>query len=118
MTLPKISSVPSDAVVPDGDVRGSYGFGRPAHASDPLAIYHFDAGGNRRSRSYKVTWRISGSGPLSAELIESAEAAKRRTRDLFLMHGEKVQVEIWNEDETWQVVSPAGADEWSTSSDD
>ena len=50
MTLPKIGSVRSDAVVLPGDNRGSYGFGRPAHASDPLATYHFEAGGIGMSR--------------------------------------------------------------------
>ena len=67
---------------------------------------------------YRVKWRVADSGPLSPELIESAEAAKRRVRELFLKHGEEVQVEIWNEDETWQVVTTAGADEWSTTSDE
>ena len=51
MTLPKISSMSSFAVAADGDVRGTYGFGRPAHASDPLASYHFGAGGDGTSRS-------------------------------------------------------------------
>ena len=67
---------------------------------------------------YMVKWRISASDPLSPELVESAEAAKRRVRDLQLRHGEKVQVEIWNEDETWQVVTTAGAEEWSTTSEE
>ena len=61
---------------------------------------------------------VADSGPLSPELVESAEAAKRRARELFFTHGEKVQVEIWNEDETWQVVTAAGAEEWSTTSEE
>ena len=67
---------------------------------------------------YKIKWRVSGSGPLSPELLESADAAKRRTRELFFENGEKVEVEIWNEEETWQVVTAAGAEEWSHASDD
>ena len=71
-----------------------------------------------RMPRYKVKWRVGNAGPLSPETVETAEAAKRRARELFLKHGEKVQVEIWNEDETWQVVSAAGAEEWSTASDE
>lgn len=67
---------------------------------------------------YKVKWRAGNAGPLSPELVENAEAAKRRARELILKHGEKVQIEIWNEDETWQVVTAAGAEEWSTASDE
>ena len=67
---------------------------------------------------YKIKWRVGGSGPLLPELVESAASAKRRARELFFEHGETIQIEIWNEDETWQVVTTAGAEEWSTSSDD
>jgi hypothetical protein len=67
---------------------------------------------------YKVKWRIANSGPLTPELVENAEAAKRRARELILEHGENVQVEMWNEEETWQVVAAAGAEEWATTADE
>lgn len=45
MTLPKVISLPPAADArPIGDARGAYGYGRPAHGSDPQARYHFEPG--------------------------------------------------------------------------
>ena len=42
MTLPKIPLPPEEAPTEGtGDVRGTYGYGRPAHGSDPQARYGF-----------------------------------------------------------------------------
>ena len=43
MTLPKITPLSGNAEreLPEGDERGRYGFGRPAHGTDPNARYHF-----------------------------------------------------------------------------
>ena len=42
MTLPKVDYVSSPVLESAGDARGQYGFGRPAHAADPQATYHFE----------------------------------------------------------------------------
>jgi hypothetical protein len=42
MTLPKIPLPPVEpSKETPGDVRGTYGYGRPAHGSDPQARYGF-----------------------------------------------------------------------------
>jgi hypothetical protein len=42
MTLPKIPLPPEEPPTEGiGDVRGAYGYGRPAHGSDPQARYGF-----------------------------------------------------------------------------
>lgn len=60
---------------------------------------------------YKVKWKTATDRPLLPELVDSAEQAKERTRELLRLH-QDAKVEIWNEEETWQVVSPAGVAEW------
>jgi hypothetical protein len=43
MTLPKIPLPPEEPPTEGvGDVRGTYGYGRPAHGSDPQARYGFE----------------------------------------------------------------------------
>ena len=43
MTLPKVSPIVSVLTpTPEGDGRGRYGYGRPAHGSDPRAAYAFE----------------------------------------------------------------------------
>lgn len=43
MTLPKIPLMPTEPVQEGvGDMRGAYGYGRPAHGSDPAARYGFE----------------------------------------------------------------------------
>jgi hypothetical protein len=61
---------------------------------------------------YKVKWRAGGEEPLQPELFETVEVAKARARDLQSKYGERVTIDVWNEDETWQVVSPAGISDW------
>jgi hypothetical protein len=42
MALPKVEPNPQiRATAGEGDVRGPFGFGRPAHGSDPLSEYGF-----------------------------------------------------------------------------
>ena len=44
MTLPKIPLPPAEPSKEGvGDVRGAYGYGRPAHGSDPQARYGFES---------------------------------------------------------------------------
>jgi hypothetical protein len=62
---------------------------------------------------YNVKWRADGTGPLQPEKFDSFNTTKERVRNLFASHGRGTFVEVWNEDETWQIVTPAGAEEWS-----
>jgi hypothetical protein len=62
---------------------------------------------------YKVKWRLGKEGPLSPELVETVDEAKKRVRDLIKEHGDRVTVEVWDEEENWQVVTPAGVADWS-----
>jgi hypothetical protein len=44
MSLPKVFDVPTGQNASEaGDLRGHYGFGRPAHGADPDAKYGFEA---------------------------------------------------------------------------
>jgi len=61
---------------------------------------------------YKVKRRVDGDGPLSPELFESETHAKGRARELLVKHGARITIDIWNEDETWQVIAPPGVSEW------
>ena len=61
---------------------------------------------------YKVKWRADGAGPLQPETFDSFDTAKERVRNLLASHGSRASVEVWNEDETWQIVSPTGAGVW------
>jgi hypothetical protein len=60
---------------------------------------------------FKVKWRREGQGPLAPEVFESEDQAKERVRQLLAEH-QGVVVDVWNEEETWQIVSPAGVEEW------
>ncbi len=60
---------------------------------------------------YKVKWRIADDGPLAPEEFENIDQAKERVRQLLAEHQDAV-VDVWNMDETWQVVSPAGVADW------
>jgi hypothetical protein len=62
---------------------------------------------------YKVKWRVGGEGPLAPEIFDTEEQAKERVRQLLAEHRDHVVVDVWNEQETWQIVSPAGVEEWS-----
>jgi hypothetical protein len=65
--------------------------------------------------NYKIKWRTDGNAPLTLEAVSSSDSAKQRTRDLLAKYGSDVSIEIWNEDETWQIVSPTGVAEWCRS---
>ena len=60
----------------------------------------------------KVKWRVGGGGPLTPEVFETQEDAKARVRQLMAEHPNGLTVDVWNEDETWQIVTPAGVKEW------
>ena len=60
---------------------------------------------------YKVKWRIADRGPLAPEEFDNIDQAKERVRQLLAEHQDAV-VDVWNMDETWQIVSPAGVAEW------
>jgi hypothetical protein len=61
---------------------------------------------------YKVKWKSGGDGPLTPETFDTEGAAKARVRQLVNQHPRDLQVDVWNEDETWQIVTPAGIAEW------
>jgi hypothetical protein len=63
---------------------------------------------------YKIKWRAAGEEPLQPEVFETVEAAKARVRELLAVHGQRVTIDVWNEDETWQIVTPAGLADWLT----
>ena len=43
MAIPKADGLPLDIYLKQvADVRGSYGYGRRSHGSDPQATYHFE----------------------------------------------------------------------------
>ncbi len=69
----------------------------------------------RAPSRYKINWRTQGAAMIVSEAFGSFEAAKRRGRDLLAQH-EGLVASVWNDDETWQVVTPAGFHEWCTSS--
>jgi hypothetical protein len=61
---------------------------------------------------YKLKWRADGTGPLAPETFDAEDHAKARARELLAAQGAAVVIDIWNEDETWQIVTPAGVTEW------
>ena len=63
----------------------------------------------------KVKWRAQGEEPLQPESFEAVEGAKARARELIAKYGEHVTIDIWNDDETWQIVSFAGVADWAKS---
>jgi hypothetical protein len=50
---------------------------------------------------------LDWTGPLQPETFESIDATKQRVRQLIAQHGSRASIEIWNEDERWQVISSA-----------
>ena len=61
---------------------------------------------------YKVKWRAEGEEPLQPELCDTIEQAKSRARQLKSKYGERVTIDVWNEDETWQIVASPGIAAW------
>jgi hypothetical protein len=66
---------------------------------------------------YKLKWRAGGDEPLQPEIFDTLDAAKRRARELLARYGERATIDVWNDDETWQIVSPAGIADWSRQPD-
>jgi hypothetical protein len=62
---------------------------------------------------YKVKWRAEGKEPLAPETFDTVDQAKARARQLLATFDEHVTIDVWNEDETWQIVAPPGVAEWS-----
>jgi hypothetical protein len=61
---------------------------------------------------YKVKWKSGDEGPLAPELFDTEDGAKGRVRQLLNQHHDRLVADVWNEDETWQIVSPAGIADW------
>jgi hypothetical protein len=61
---------------------------------------------------YKLKWRTNGAGPLSPEPFDHQNQAKDRARALMKQHGSAVSIDVWNDDETWQIVTPSGVADW------
>jgi len=61
---------------------------------------------------YKIKWNVGGTGPLTPELCDSEESAKNRVRQSISERRAGLVVDLWNEDETWQIVTSAGVKEW------
>ena len=66
--------------------------------------------------AYKVKCHADEEGPLLPETFETFDEAKQRVRNLLAQHVKQATIEVWNDDETWQIVSAAGIEEWSQSS--
>lgn len=49
---------------------------------------------------------------MTPEIFDTEGAAKERVRQLVNQHPRHLEVDVWNEDETWQIVTPAGIAEW------
>lgn len=62
---------------------------------------------------YKLKWRTDGTEPLQPEIFDTMDAVKARVRALMAQYGERATIDLWNEEETWQIVSPAGIADWS-----
>ena len=60
----------------------------------------------------KVKWRADGEEPLQPESFDSENAAKAKVRELLAKYGSRITIDIWNEDETWRIITPAGVTEW------
>jgi hypothetical protein len=57
---------------------------------------------------YKLKWRADRTGQLTPETFDTEDPAKSRARELLAAQGTAVVIDVWNEDETWQIVTPAG----------
>jgi len=62
---------------------------------------------------YTVKWRAAEASALRPETFPTFDAAKERVRNLLATRGEHAAIEVWDEDETWQIVSAAGVEEWA-----
>jgi hypothetical protein len=63
---------------------------------------------------YKVKWKAGGAGTrCSPRCSIPLKPPRERIRNLLASHGSQASIEVWNEDETWQIISPTGAAVWS-----
>lgn len=60
----------------------------------------------------KLKWKAGGEGPLQPEKFENEAEAKERVKQLLTKYGDRVTCDVWNEQETWQIVAPPGLREW------
>ena len=61
---------------------------------------------------YKLIRRVDDGFPASPEAFDGDEAAKSRARELLVKYRSRVKIDVWNEDQTWRIVTPAGVGEW------
>jgi hypothetical protein len=61
---------------------------------------------------YKIKWRAGGEEPVSPEPFDGDATAKARVRELLNEYGKRATVEVWNEEETWRIIAPAGIADW------
>ena len=61
---------------------------------------------------YKLIWRVDDGFPASPEAFDGDEAAKARAKELLAKYRTRVKIDVWNEDQTWRIVTPAGVVEW------
>ena len=59
---------------------------------------------------YTVKWRANGNEALRPEVFSSKDEAQDRVRELLASR--IAEIDVWNEEETWQIVTPAGVSEW------
>ena len=64
---------------------------------------------------YCVKWRLSDEGSRAPEICDSEDHAKLRARELIQQYSDRLIIDIWNEDETWQIVASPGVAEWCQS---
>ena len=60
----------------------------------------------------KLKWRADEDGPLQPEQFDNENLAKERARQLLNRYGNRITCEVWNEDETWQIVASPGLGDW------
>jgi hypothetical protein len=63
---------------------------------------------------YKIKWRAGGEEPVAPEPFDGDEPAKARVRELIEKYGERATIEVWNDEETWRIITAARIAEWST----
>jgi hypothetical protein len=62
---------------------------------------------------FRVKWRARGEEPLRPEEFMLESEAKARARELLVKYGSDATIDVWNDDETWQIVAPYGVPFWS-----
>jgi hypothetical protein len=62
-------------------------------------------------RKYKINWKTGTGRNIVSEAFDTFEGAKARGRELLVRHDNLI-ASVWDEEETWQVVTPARFREW------